>query len=307
MQIIRNLKNIPKIPPLSLTIGNFDGVHLGHLEIIEEMKKNAEEQNLAPAILTFEPHPVSFFNEEKRSKFRITNLAQKLQIFRELGVKYCIILPFNQSLSELDAEDFIVKILLKKLNAKNLIVGYDFIFGKNRGGNFELLQNFSAKSGFNLSKIEAKKNGEEIFSSSLIRKEISNGNIAKANQLLNKKFTIYGNVIRGQQLASKLGFPTANILPKAALIQPKFGVYKTSTFIPKFNKKFSSITNFGIKPTLQNQSSELFENHIFNFSENLYGQKIYIEFEDFIRDEKKFASLAELKEQIAKDVGKINL
>jgi len=307
MKVIRNLKNISAIPPLALAIGNFDGVHCGHLAIIDEVKKIAKAKNLSCAILTFEPHPVCFFNKEKKHGFRITTLSQKLKIFRDLGIDYCIVLPFNHDLSEINADDFINKILLKSFNTKHLVVGYDFIFGKNRQGNFDLLKESSQKFDFGLSKVEAKKDSAEIFSSSLVRKAISQGNIKKANKLLNKKFSICGIVVNGRKLASQLGFPTANVNTKPQVIQPKFGVYKTSTFIPKLNKTFPSITNFGVKPTIDDKRIALFENHILGFSQNLYDQKIIIEFEDFIRDEKKFSSIEELKEQITSDIKKINL
>ncbi|MBU6339732.1 MAG: bifunctional riboflavin kinase/FAD synthetase [Rickettsiales bacterium] len=299
MQIIRNLNQIKtSLPPLSLTIGSFDGVHLGHESIINEIKKIAKEKNILSAILTFEPHPDSFFKKDKAKDFRINSLSQKIKILKQQNIDYLIILPFNQSFANITATDFVEKILLKSLNVKNLVVGYDFVFGKNREGNFEFLQKFNLE----LTKISELKNSDKTCSSSLIRALLKEGNISQANQLLTNRFSIEGNVVEGRKLASNLGFPTANLMTKPHIIKPKFGVYKTVTFIPHLKEKFNSITNFGIKPTVQNSQVALFETHIPNFHQDLYGKKIIVEFVDFIRDEKKFESLDALKKQIAMDV-----
>ncbi len=312
MQIIRNLNKIKNalpqlaIPQLALAIGNFDGVHLGHMSIINEIKKIAKEKNISSAILTFEPHPVAFFQPDKARDFRITNLAQKLKIFKEQQIDYVIILPFNQNLANIEAYDFIQKILVKSLNVKSLVIGYDFIFGKNREGNFSLLEKESKKFDFarrfDLMEISALKKSQEICSSSFIRKLLKDGKVVESNQFLGRNFTITGIVNEGRKLARQLGFPTANLIAKPHIIKPKFGVYKTLTFIPHLNQKFPSITNFGIKPTVQEEKIPLYETHIPNFNQDLYGKKIEVEFIDFVREEKKFASLEELKRQILDDL-----
>ncbi len=303
MQIIRNL-NISNftLPNLALTIGNFDGVHLGHQKIISEVKKIAKENGLSSAILTFEPHPISFFKPEKSVNFRITSLAQKLQLFQESEVEYLIVLPFDKKLSEISAYDFTHEILVKSLNMKHLVIGYDFTFGKDRQGNFDFLEQQSKSLGFKLNKISAIGNQEQNYSSTLIRNLISEGNVSKANKILGRNFIVSGTVKEGKKLASNLGFPTANLSIKNHLIKPKFGVYKSSTFIPHLNQKFSSITNFGVKPTINGNSSPLFETHILNFSDKIYGKKIIVELIDFLREEKKFPSLTDLKQQIANDI-----
>jgi len=306
--IIRNLNQKILSPILSpgpeivLTIGNFDGVHLGHSQIISQVKKIAKEKNLASAILTFEPHPIYFLRPEKPRDLRITSLAQKLKIFREQEIDYVIILPFNKKFSEISAEDFAQKILSESLNAKHLVIGYDFTFGKNRQGNFRFLENFN----FALSEISPLKNSEQTCSSSLVRRFLAEGNISEANRVLGRNFTIQGVVNEGRKLASQLGFPTANLAVKPHIIKPKFGVYKTETFIPHLGKRFPSITNFGVKPTVNSANLPLFETHISGFSEKIYGRKIYVEFLDFIRDEKKFTSLEELKAQIGRDVARLD-
>lgn len=296
MKIIRNLKQ--NLPPLALAIGNFDGVHLGHQEIILRTKKIAKEKNLASAILTFEPHPISFFNPKKAKDFRINSLAQKLKILREYGLDYAIILPFNKNFSEISAEDFAIRILRESLNVKALTIGYDFTFGKNRQGNFTLLKELN----FDLLEIAQLKKNQQTCSSTAIRKLVSEGKISAANQILGRNFSIEGVVNQGRKLASQLGFPTANLMAKPQIIKPKFGVFKTKTLIPNLGKEFNSITNFGIKPTIGAGNQPLFETHILDFDQKIYGEKIIIEFLDFIRDEKKFSSLDELKEQIVRDL-----
>lgn len=303
MFVIRHLTQTAQTPkPLALSIGNFDGVHLGHLKIIEEIKKIAQEKKISSAILTFEPHPFAFFKGDKANNFRLQSLSQKLKIFRDCGINYAIILPFNQKTADVKAESFIEQILVQALNVKHLSVGYDFTFGKNREGNFELLNAASKKFNFELNQISAASKSGQIYSSSLIRRFISEGKITQANQFLGHHFTICGMVNEGRKLGRTIGFPTANLEIKPHIIKPKFGVYKTITSIPTLQKKFPSITNFGVKPTIGGGSSPLLETHIPNFDQNLYGKKIEVEFLDFIREEKKFESLESLKEQIKQDL-----
>ncbi len=301
MKIIRNL-NQTSHPALALTIGNFDGVHLGHRKIIREVKNIAKEKNLLPAILTFEPHPVSFLRPDKPRDFRITTLSQKLKIFQQHEINRVILLHFNQQMASLKAEDFIEEILVKALNVKHLSIGYDFIFGQNREGNFKLLERASKQFGFEINEISALMESDQVCSSSVIRKFIGEGKIAEANKFLGSNFTVCGIVNEGRKLANQLGFPTANLAASPHAVKPKFGVYKTSTFIPHLGGKFSSITNFGVKPTIGGSALPLFETHIPNFNQNIYGRKIEVELLDFMREEKKFASLEELKNQIRQDL-----
>lgn len=302
MILIRSLKNLQISRPLSLTIGNFDGFHLGHQKLLDEIKENAQKNNYKSAVLSFEPHPSSFFKKEKHNSFRISSLAQKLSFIKDYNIDYAIILPFNQALAAISAQDFISEIIVNKLNTKNLVIGYDFVFGKNRSGNIDLLESCHKKYGFELQKIEQLKINNHNYSSSNIRNQILQGNIELANQIIGKNFTISSTVQNGRKLGASINFPTANFFPKQHIIKPKYGVYKTTTYLPQLNKKFDSITNFGIRPTLQDNDAEIFETHILNFLKNIYGQKIYLEFIDFIRPEMKFDNLAQLKQQISADI-----
>lgn len=311
MILIRNLNQINhQLPKTALTIGNFDGIHLGHQTIIKKTIDEAKSQKLKSVILTFEPHPSIFFNHNNSNfnhNFRIYNLATKIKILKNLNPDFLVIIPFNKSFSSISAKEFIENILLKKLNATSLVIGYDFSFGKNRQGDINLLNQYN----FNIQQISPQiiantletNHQDIIISSSLARDYIKLGKIESLNCILGRNYHIEGKVIEGQKLARNIGFRTANIKPKSHMIQPRFGVYKTRTFIKKYNQYFNSITNFGIKPTLENQCLEpIFETHILNFSQEIYQEKITIEFINFIREEKKFSGLEELKKQIIIDL-----
>ena len=244
IHIIRSINHqFPSLPPLALTIGNFDGVHLGHQKIISTVKEVAKSKNLKSAILTFEPHPVAFFKPNLRDNFRLTSLAQKISLFQKMNVDFVAIFPFNKSLSEISAQDFVNEILLGSLNIKHLTIGHDFVFGKNRFGNFDFLQKKSQKYGFELSEIEALKIEQKICSSSAIRQAIAEGEIINANKFLGRNFFVEGVIVTGQKLARNLGFPTANVKVKPHIIKPKFGVYKSKIHLPHLNQTFNSITN----------------------------------------------------------------
>lgn len=308
MILIRNLNQInQQLPKTALTIGNFDGVHIAHQSIIYKTQEIAQKNKLKSAILTFEPHPVAFINSQNENfnhAFRINNLALKLKIIKNYNLDYVIIIPFNQKFSSIKANDFIKNILIDKFNVNSLIIGYDFTFGKNREGNIEDLQKYN----FDIHQVKAhsmldKNNQPLVISSSLARKYIKSGDVDFLSQILGTNFAIEGLVIHGLKLAGNIGFKTANLKAKPHLIQPKFGVYKTRTFVYKYNRFFDSITNFGVKPTIDNTNTQpIFETHLFNFADNLYQQKIRIEFLKFIRDEKKFLSITDLKNQIKHDI-----
>jgi riboflavin kinase/FMN adenylyltransferase len=302
LQIIRNFGNIPSNAQNSvLTIGNFDGLHLGHQEILANVRKIAASENLKSALLTFEPHPLKIILPNKVFDKRLFSLAQKLSFLRSnKQVDMVFLANFNQELANLSAEDFVEKILVGKLKIKHLIVGYDFIFGKDRKGDASLLQKLAGVYNFSFHQIAAKNNlGNEIYSSTAIRKLIKSGDIKAANLMLGREYEISGDVICGKKLARSLGFPTANFLPKANLIKPKFGVYKINAVID--GKSHSGILNFGIKPTFKG-TIPLYEAHIFDFNEDIYGKKITVQLQDFIREEIKFNSVEKLKEQIQKDL-----
>lgn len=301
MQIIRNFQNINcELQNTVLTIGNFDGIHLGHQQILNNIKEIANKANLKSALLTFEPHPIKIINPKQHLDIRITSLSQKLHFLREKKlVDIFFVNSFDQKLANLSAEDFVGDVLVAKLKIKHLVIGYDFIFGKNRSGDANLLEKLAKKYGFAFDIIPAQKDpAGQIYSSTLIRQLLDGGNVLAAHQILGRPYQVSGLVIKGKQLARSIGFPTLNLLPRAHIIKPKLGVYKSRVIID--NKPYQSIVNFGIKPTF-NLDEPLFEAHIFNFNQEIYGKKVVIELLDFIRDEKKFSGINELQAQIKKD------
>jgi riboflavin kinase/FMN adenylyltransferase len=301
MQIIKNFYNINRnFQNTVLTIGNFDGIHLGHQEILNNAKRIASSENLKSALLTFEPHPLKIIKPNQIFDQKLCSLSNKLSFLKtENLVDIVFVNGFNTKLANLSAEDFVEKILVKNLKIKHLIIGYDFIFGKNRSGDANLLQQLAGVYNFSFHQIAAKSNFDnQIYSSTKIRHLIQSGDIKAANQMLGRNYQVNGVIIRGKQLARTLGFATANFLPKKDLIKPKFGVYKAILLIE--GKEHPAILNFGIKPTFSGVQP-LFEVHIFNFNKEIYGKKIGVELLEFIREEKKFNSIEELKQQIEKD------
>ena len=302
MIVIRNFNNIKEeLQNSCLALGNFDGFHLGHKEILDFTKNLAKKNQRKSALLTFEPHPRHFFNKNDPNKnVRIYSLSQKLEILKkEKLVDIIFLIHFNEELANLSAADFIKNILVDRLKVNYIVVGYDFSFGKNRVGNADLLQELAPKYDYNFNQIEAKTNeDQEIYSSTNIRKLIESGEIAKASKILGRIYEIKGIVIKGQQNGRKIGFRTANILPKFHIIKPKFGVYQSITQIN--GKNYKSITNFGIKPTFLGKT-EVFETHIFDFEQDIYNQPIKVQLLDFIRPEMKFNNVEELTTQIKQD------
>lgn len=303
MKIIRNIdKKQQDLPNIALTIGNFDGIHFGHQKILQKLKSEAKKRNLNSALLTFEPHPAKIFGKNPQN--RIYNLSEKVRILKiENYIDYLFIISFDKNFIEIPANDFLKNILLKNINMKYLLIGYDFCFGKDRKGNAKFLDDNAKKLNFEFEQIAEQKRNDQTYSSSFVRTLIEDGKIKEANNILTRKFSISGIVIKGRGLAKDLGYRTANILPKQYQIRPKFGVYRVEISIA--NSDFlPAILNFGIKPTITDDERQIFEIHILNFNKDIYGKKVRIRFLDFIRDEKKFNNINELKEQIGKDICK---
>lgn len=303
MKIFRDLDKIPhKYKGAVITLGNFDGLHLGHRKIIEQAKKIAKDKVLPLAVMTFEPHPKEFFNKEKK-KIRIHSLRQKLLVMKSLGVECIFLMRFNKKLTDLSPFDFIEDILVKKLHARYVITGENFCFGRNRQGDKNLLQYESVKFNFGYQAIEHVEDGVgNIVSSSGIRQFLAGGDIKKASKLLGHPYTIIGHVKRGEGRGGIIGFPTANI-SFGRLFIPRHGVYAVRVTIEGKDKIYNAIANIGTKPTF-GINEPLLEVHLFDLNEDLYGKILQVEFLEFIRDEQKFLSVDELKKQILTDCEK---
>ena len=284
---------------LCLTIGNFDGFHNGHQEILKTLKKISIDKKLLSAVMSFDPHPRSFFNKDVNN-FNIYTKKDKLNFLKDFGIDIYINFAFDKKLSEYSSNEFIDKILVNKLNIKNLIVGSDFKFGKDREGNVDILNSFSKIYNYEINLVNAVniKNKKEKYSSSLIRKDIEDGNFENVSKSLGRFWHMTGKIVEGQKKARKINFPTANMEPDNHIL-PKKGVYCVEVVYS--GKKYFGISNFGVRPTVDG-SKLLLETHIFNFDEEIYGKELTVRFLTFIRSEQKFGNFDLLTEQIKKDI-----
>ena len=284
---------------LFLTIGNFDGVHKGHNDILNNLRSKAKSSNVKTAILSFNPHPKVYFNNEKN--FLINSREKKISILQKLKIDYLIDLKFDQNLTKMSFQEFEQSILLEKLNIKKIFLGKDFRYGNQRKGNLDTLKSLCDSSNINLEEIELLKdrNSEEKISSSKIRNLLQNGKIENANNLLIEKFSISGRVIEGDKRGRTIGIPTANLEYPNDIIKIPYGVY--SAQIKILDQIHHGIVNFGMRPTFNKQTSVL-EAYIFDFEEDIYGNEIEVVFFSKIRDEQKFNGIKELLKQITLDI-----
>ena len=284
-----------------LLIGNFDGLHIGHQKLFNFAKKYKKKYKIKIGVLTFDPMPKMFFNK-KLKNFKISNLNQKINSFEKFKIDFVIIKKFDKKFSKMNYIKFIDSILSKKLRPKYIFVSNNFRFGNKREGNVNKLKFFEKKYNFKIINPKPLKKKTKIISSTLIRKLISNGKINIVNRYLNRNWSINGKVIVGRKMGRKIGFPTCNIKLNDYVIA-KPGVYAVNILINKNKKLLKGIANLGYRPTF-NQKEILLEVHIFNFSKNLYNKHLTIEFIDFIRKEKKFKNINQLKKQINLDIRK---
>ena len=282
-----------------ILIGNFDGLHLGHQKLFNEALKYKKKFKLNLGVVTFDPIPKMFFNKEIKN-YRISNFNQKVSYFKKYKIDFIINKKFNKTFSKIKCTNFIENYLYKKLKSKFLFVSNNFKFGYKREGNVALLKTFQKKFNYILVKPKPLIKKNKIISSTLIRNYLENGKIETANKLLSRQWTIEGKVKKGRMLGRKIGFPTCNIDIKNYVIA-KPGVYSVNVKIEKNKKIFKGIANLGFRPTF-NQKKILLEVNLFNFSGNLYNKKLSVDFKKFIRGEKKFKNIDQLKKQINKDI-----
>jgi len=300
MHFFRSLE--PDLTPSGsvLTIGNFDGVHLGHRAILQKVVEKAKAKGLPSVLLTFEPHPIQvLFPERKlRRLFSVEDLRVQVE---KLGLDTLIVQNFDQDFAALTATEFLEKKVMPALKPQELVVGHDFNFGANRSGTLDFLTDWCAKTKLSLlvqSPIEV--DGERV-SSRRIRELITAGDVSRARVFLNRPFYLEGVVEKGAGRGRTIGIPTINIQPRE-FVQPRVGVYVSETEIGGL--KFRSVSNLGVSPTFGPDLEIKLETHIFDFDENVYGQSVRVELLQYLRDEKKFASVDELKAQIAIDMQK---
>ena len=282
-----------------ILIGNFDGLHAGHQKLFKQAKKFKKKLNLKLGVITFDPIPKMFF-DKKIKNYRISNFDQKVSYFEKFNVDFLINKNFNKIFSKVTCSKFIENILYKSLNVKYIFVSNNFRFGYKREGNVRLLKSYQKKYKYKLVNPKPLIIKNKVISSTLIRKLIQNGELNSANKILKRNWSIEGTVEKGRMMGKKIGFPTCNIDIKNYILA-KTGVYAVKAKVKTSRKFYKGIANLGYRPTF-NQKKLLLEVNLFNFSGNLYNKKLSVEFLKFIRGEKKFNGIEDLRNQIKRDL-----
>ncbi|MEL7588867.1 MAG: bifunctional riboflavin kinase/FAD synthetase [Prolixibacteraceae bacterium] len=299
MKVYQDISSFQVEKPV-VTIGSFDGVHLGHLKIIRRLREIAGETGGESVVFTFFPHPrLILFPGEKNLRL-LTTLDEKISLLEKAGVEHLVIYPFTEAFSQLSYNEFIRDILVRQLKIKTLVVGYDHKFGKNREGSFEILRELSSVYNFSVEKLDVLLMDHINVSSTKIRNALQNGDLEKANQYLGYAFRLHGHVIEGQKLGRRIQFPTANIQASDPYkIIPAYGVY--AVYVNAGGNSYRGMMNIGTRPTVSNADNRSIEVHLIGFEGDLYNQPVEIEFIRKIREERKFGSVEELRAQLEKD------
>ncbi len=298
MEITKHFSNYTYTEKTIITIGTFDGVHVGHQKIINQLVEYSKKNNAKSVLVTFFPHPRMVLQKNNTIKL-INTIDEKIELLEKLGLDRLIIQPFDKEFARLTAFEFVRDVLVDKLNVSKLIIGYDHHFGKNREGNFEQLQEFGHVFGFEVAEISAKNINDIAISSTKIRKALDKGNIEKVNTYLDYNFMLSGMVVSGEKLGTEIGFPTANIVIKEDYkLIPKKGVYLVKSTIN--DTQLYGMMNIGNRPTI-NGKHQTIETHFFNFDGDLYEKNIKIEVLKYLRNEQKFNSIDDLKSQLKID------
>ena len=298
MKIYRSIEDYDEDKRSVVTIGTFDGIHLGHQEILSRLIKSSKNKDLNSVVLTFFPHPRIILNKYNEVKM-IDTLDEKIIHLNEIGIDSLIIHPFDRNFSLLSANQFIKDFLVDKLKIKHIIIGYDHRFGKGREASVTDLKNYANDYDFTVEEIKAQEIEKITVSSTKIRNSINQGDIKTTEKYLGRSFNLTGKIVKGDGLGKKINYPTANIfIEETYKIIPKDGVYLVETIIK--DKLFNGMMNIGHRPTIGTKNKSI-EVHLFNFNEDIYGQVISIKMISKIRDEKKFSSIQALKEQLVKD------
>lgn len=298
MKIFNSIKSFSTTKATIVTIGTFDGVHIGHKKILEQITKSAHTLDCESLVLTFFPHPRMVLQEDTEMK-QLNTLDEKIALLDNLGINNLVIHPFDKEFSRLTAEEFVIQVLVTVFKIKKIIIGHDHRFGRNRTANIDDLITFGKSYGFEVAQISAEEINEVSISSTKIRNALLEGNIELATTYLGYNYSITGIVCKGKQLGRTIGFPTANIdIEEKYKLVPLNGVYIAKSIIN--GKVFHGMMNIGIRPTVDG-SSQTIEIHFFDFNQDLYNQKITVSFLHRIRSEQKFENVAALKNQLLLD------
>ena len=301
MQVIRDPLRQTDLPRGGVgTIGNFDGVHLGHRKILETVAERAREVDKPSFAITFEPHPMAVLRPDRAPR-RIQTLRQKEEAIEAIGIETLLVIPFTRDFSLTEPEDFVRTLLAGRLGVSELYIGAHFAFGRGKRGDLALLSRLGAECGFIASAVEEVLYAGEPVSSTRIRRALERGAIAEVNAMLGRSYEIDGLVARGDRVGHQIGVPTINLKPETEL-PPADGVYATEIEIRSFGRRFQSVTNIGRRPTLYEEFRTTIETYVLAFSSDVYGEKVRLFFLDRLREERKFPSVIELKEQIQRDI-----
>ncbi len=300
MKIFDSFENVEYNRDSVLTVGTFDGVHLGHQSIINELLAVAKKEGLRPVLITLHPHPQAVLRTDREPSKLLTSIKERLVLFEKFGLENIFIIPFSYQFSLTTPESFIRNYLFEKVGFKKILIGYDHLFGKNREGNCDLLNKLSIELDFEVKKLSPFSDGDIIISSTKIRNSIHNSEIGIANEMLGYDYFLQGKVMHGQGRAATLGYPTANIFPEDKYkLMPGNGVYLVSSEINGIS--YFGMANVGLRPTLTEDTTPTLEVNYFDLDMDLYDKYLTVSFHHFIRKEVKFAGIDKLVEQIGKD------
>jgi riboflavin kinase/FMN adenylyltransferase len=301
MRVIRDPLRSADLPRGGIvTIGNFDGVHLGHRRILETVAARARETDRPSVAITFEPHPLAVLRPDHAPR-RIQTLRQKEESIEALGIGTLLVIPFTRDFSLTEPEDFVRGFLSERLAASELYLGSHFAFGRGKRGDLALLRRMGPECGFTAGGVEEVFWGGEPISSTRIRNALERGDVGQANAMLGREYELDGIVSKGERVGHRIGYPTINLAPENEF-HPAQGVYVTRIEIPSFGRRFGGVTNIGRRPTLYEDTTAVIETYVFDFAANVYGEKVRLFFLDRLREERKFPSIEALTAQIGRDI-----
>jgi riboflavin kinase/FMN adenylyltransferase len=304
MKIVREAVELGKLKgPVFVTLGNFDGLHLGHQKIIRELISRAREVKGLAVVVTFDPHPREVLNPGE-PLFLMTTMDHRLRLFEQMGVDLIWVMRFDRDFANISAHAFVEELLFPNLKFRELIVGKNYVFGKNRQGNAELLRSLSQKLGFKADFVEPVETEGVVVSSSLIRKLIREGRLKEAERLLGRPYSVCGPVIHGSGIGAQIGFRTANVDSNGILLPPR-GVYAVE--VKWKNQAWVGVANIGVRPTVQELDTERLEVHILDFQTDIYDSVIEVVFMEKLREEVRFPDKTSLEKQIRKDVENVRM
>ncbi len=303
MEVYYDMENIARDQNAILTVGSFDGVHLGHRYVLQELQARAKARSSSSTLVTFKPHPKFVLPRSRDNAFKVlTTMEERAEILAELGLDRLAVVPFTPEFANTPAEAFIENILFEKIGFSEIIVGFDHAFGRNREGNIETFRRLGKKLSFEVRELRELRKDERQLSSTSIRALLREGRVAEARSALGRNYALSGMVVRGDGRGKSLNFPTANLAPLSEKkLVPGRGVYAVLVFLGE--SRYAGMMNIGVRPTFR-CSGQTIEVHIFNFDRNIYDEKVKVEFVSKIRDEQKFSGAAELVSQLNRDKAK---